>query len=1416
MELKKKLHFFMIGEGSILIECIESLLNRQHIVLGIISSDVDVIEWCSKKQIPCINQDSDIYRYLKSKNYDILLSINNKVILKENVLMLSKKYSINYHNSLLPKYAGINASSWALINNEEKHGITWHIMTTKIDEGYILKQCSFRIEKNDTSEKINIKCFEKAIESFSNLMDDLENEKEIPTKIEVDKKTYFDKFMVPENGCIISFNNLADNIIRFVNALNFGRFKNPLGAPKIYVDNKYFIITNIHITAQKSSMTPGSITNIKDNYIQISTNNYDIIVKNIYDIYGNSIKLKDFILNNNIELGCKLNKIPQFIIKRINDLYNNKYDDIWVDRLGKCNPISLPYKKDINTNYGNLNIEATSNLNKFTKVMSLSHSISNFVHKNFSENNSSLFLQTAFLIFLSRISMKNTIEIGFCNDDLKNQIKGLGNFFTKYFPLKVEIKKEHTFFDVCSSLKEEIKLMKKIETFSNDILFRYPKLNNIQELKCESFFPITIEITNNVESYTDLVPLGTELKLIINKNGLEYKFLYNTNMVNSDTINKIMNNFAVILNSIVSDSLCKTSYLPILTSREEDILLNQWNGEVSNYSHDVNVHQLFEKCVKKSPNATALVHENKKLTYKELNDLSNQLAHLLINLGVTSNTLVGIFMDRSLKMIISILGIMKAGGAYVPIDPDYSEERVSFIINDTGMKVCISLKKFSDEISKYQLNVIYLDRDVKKLSKQPSSNLSLNYDSQNLAYIIYTSGSTGKPKGVMIMHKSVVALLDGCEKLVPSKDKTIGTLVSTFSFDTSVWEMFTIICYGGELHIISQDCYTNSERFADYLIENKVTTVYMNPALIEDTIKYLANSSKPNFINYFKTGLEPKKQKILQFVRDKFPKTKIANIYGPTETTVCATFYDYTRTNNLEEYSPIGKAMPNYEVYIVDKDLKLLPIGVPGELLIGGVCTSKGYLNRPTLTNEKFITNPFNSSDKFMVYRTGDFVRFLDDGNIEFIGRKDNQVKIHGYRVELGEIENVLSQHYNVKKAVVSVMKYSNDLMQLVAYVILGREEKNMSRMLKSFLDDKLPSYMVPAHIIVMESLPVLLNGKLNKNALPMPNITENKNYKTRPTNDFQKKLIDIWEELFNLKNISINDNFFDLGGYSLLAARLFNEINKQLNINIPLSTIYRASTIEKLDKVINQNSNFKNWSSIIPMRKEGTKPPLFVLHGLGGDTFIYDKLVKCLGNDYPVYGIQLTEKISKFNIKELSNEYRKEIESIIPNGPYLLCGFSFGGLLAFEIASQLSKVGKQVDLLALLDSYSPMGNALTKKTILKIISQLVMRIYSDGPVSVINRIMSYLKSHKSQSISIEKYLPQKYNQVVTLFYAKRNDSIRYSLKEDLGWNDFTTKPLDRIELNCDHMEMMKMPNVEILSEELKVRINNLANKKLE
>jgi len=656
--------------------------------------------------------------------------------------------------------------------------------------------------------------------------------------------------------------------------------------------------------------------------------------------------------------------------------------------------------------------------------------------------------------------------------------------------------------------------------------------------------------------------------------GLTGKLTYSRQLFGEARMRDLAAHFVRLLEAGATEPERAIGEMPMLGAKERKKILVEWNAAAAPYPQETTIHRLFEKAAAAAPQSIAVVCGNDHLTYGDLNNRAAQLASYLRGLGVQVGELVGISMHRSTDLVVGLLGILKAGAAYLPLDPLFPPDRLRFIVEDAAIRVLLTQSSLAACLPTNGIQALRLDTDVPSIARlEPAPSVEIR--PENLAYVMYTSGSTGQPKGVMVMHRNVVGFLNAFRCVTDAGPQRISTNVITYAFDTSVEEIFSPLCYGGTLHVVPYETTLDGRSLARYVLDHGINTTYIVPDLLPSVARTFEEHGGAGDLGCLITGLAPKKQRILQRLRDISPTLRILNAYGPTEVTYGATVYEFDFAADPERDVPIGRPFPDYQVYIVNEMLEPVPVGVAGEILIGGVGVSRGYLNRPNLTAERFIPNTFATAAEDRVFRTGDLGRYGDDGIIEFLGRNDRQVKIRGHRIELREIELMVETHPQVTACHASICTLAEDDVRLAAYVVWTGDRPGDESELRRHLQHQLPNYMIPSAFVFLDNLPLLPTGKIDQRALRQPEWgrTGSANQYLPPTCETEKRLVEIWEEVLKLDRVGIADSFFELGGHSLLAIRLINCIEEALHIRVPIRVLFDQPTIAEIASFIDNTA---------------------------------------------------------------------------------------------------------------------------------------------------------------------------------------------------------------------------------------------------
>ncbi len=1102
------------------------------------------------------------------------------------------------------------------------------------------------------------------------------------------------------------------------------------------------------------------------------------------------------------------------------------------------------WKKQLNGSIPVVQLNTDRSRPQFKNYQSKRHSFD--LNNNLTEKIKSLSQQENVTLFITLLSAFNTllyryerqedILIGFpINNRYHEELECLIGTFVNILVIRTYLSRKLTFQELLYRVSKLV-----LDAYTHKDL-PFEKL--VEELQLKSglrhnpMFKIMFVLNNDLMPVLELSDLTIKpiefknrisefdltLELQETSNGICGWFEYCTNLFEPDTITRMTGHFKSLLEGIVADPKRRISDLPILTELERHQVLTEWNDTKTDYPKDLCIHQLFEVQVEYKPDTVVLVFEDKQLTYRELNSHANHLAHYLRFMGVGPEVIVGIYLERSLEMVVGVLGILKSGAAYLPLDPMYPKERLTFILEDSQAPVLLSQQYLVEKLPEYRSRILTLDACGEAISNESKYNLVYELTSNNIAAVIYTSGSTGRPKGVLLEHQGWCNVIIESIKVFGIRNSSHVLQLAPFSFDVSVWEIFTSLLAGAKLHLINRDFLLSDQTLVQLILDHTITTAFLIPSVLRHlTAEYMLT------LKTIITGGECISEDLVALWA---PDRSFFIAYGPTEATMLQSYIECKEGYYRKPL--IGRPIANIQFYLLDNFLQPVPIGSTGEICISGDGLARGYLNQPQLTVEKFILNPFNYEQNERLYKTGDLARYMPDGNIEFVGRIDQQVKIRGFRIEIREVEAVLAQHPAVKEAVVIAREDKYGEKRLVAHIVSYQKNKLPISELRNYLKQKLPEFMVPSAFMLIDNLPITPNMKVDRQELSKIKLArpEMKDSFVAPSNSVEKAIADIWCQVLDLERIGVHDNFFELGGNSLLAVRLFNEIEKGFGETLPLATLFQAGTVEQLSNIISSKSWSPPWSSLVPIQPEGSKLSFFCVHGAGGNILIYHSLAKHLGTKQPFYGLQAQgldgKQVLHTRVVDMATHYIKEIQTVQPEGPYLVGGYCMGGTIAYEMAQQLNAQDQKVALLALFDTYN--WSKISSKSFLDNIYSILQKIdfhsrnlllaspkgkikFAFEKMKVTKRrikarlIMSKYRSpfvdlRNVNNYSARHYIPKSYPGKVTLFQPKRNYSIYKDPK--LGWEELATGGLEIHKIPTYPGGMLVEPFVQSLAEKL-------------
>jgi amino acid adenylation domain-containing protein len=964
----------------------------------------------------------------------------------------------------------------------------------------------------------------------------------------------------------------------------------------------------------------------------------------------------------------------------------------------------------------------------------------------------------------------------------------------------------------------------------------------------QNFAGLNVRLDKNPRSYFQF-DLG--FNIVETESGLILEANFNRDVLDEATVRRWLTHYRTLLAAVVAQPELPLAALPLLTTAERHRLLVEWNATERPYPRERCVHELFAEQATRTPDAVAIEAGTITLTYAELEARAHRLAHRLRLTGVGAGTLVGICLERSPEQIVGLLAILKAGGAYVPLDPSYPAERLRFMIEDSAAPVLLTCRALSTALPSTDAQLVCIDGDP--LPDAPTVAPESGVRSDSAAYVMYTSGSTGRPKGTVIPHRAINRLVCNPDYVRLDASDVVAQ-AATIAFDAATFEIWGALLNGARLLLMPRDAVLAPRTFAQLLQARGVTTLWLTTALFNEIVREV-----PDAFRHLRTlmiGGEALNPGPVRRVLTTAPPQRFLNGYGPTETTTFATTHRITAVAENATSVPIGRPIANTTVYVLDERCEPTPIGVCGELYIGGDGLAIGYHARPELTAQRFVAHPFSSEPGARLYRTGDLVRWLPDGTIDFVGRRDQQVKIRGFRIELGEIESALGQHPAVREALVTTRRTANDALTLVAYLlpVSHLDVAPTCREFRHFLETRLPSYLIPSAFVVVDAFPITANGKVDHAALPEPDascIVGAQDYEA-PRNETESRLAQLWQDVLDLPAVGIHDEFFAVGGHSLLAVRLFTRIEAQFGRSLSLASLFQAPTIAQQAALLTagEPAVAPAWSSLVPLQTAGDRPVLYCVHHGYGDLTGYHELVRHLGDDQPIFGLQArgidgTEEPLE-RIEDMAAHYIREIQRQRPHGPYHLTGFSLGGVIAFEMARQLRAAGHEVGMLALLDTYAPIffrkerdhGRqslfsevASVAANILRVAPEDRWRYTRNKSRAAQGRLRGMFRRPEVEACTedegrlraairrveaasrkaLAEYEPSAYDGSAVLFRAHERE-VAVGYDPVLWWREVVHGSVEVIEIPGDHHAIIQEPGVRLLTSRLRECLDRFAS----
>ena len=1188
---KEKFSCIILGEGTLPRVCGEILLKKGCTLHGVISPDEENRRWAEERGIAGCLVPSNLEDLLKGRSFDYLFSIVNSCVLTPEVLALPRRYTINYHDGPLPRYAGMHATAWAIMNGEKKHGITWHKAAAGVDTGDILQQQMVSLDANETSLTLNGKCYGAAVSSFESLVDAILEDKAMPSPQDLDQRTYYGLYQKPPAGGLIVWTHPAEKIHARVRALDFGQYDNPLGLPKLWINHSLFIVGETRLLGTCSGKSPGTVVAVDDASLVVATGDGDLAVGSFKTMDGALLKIAPWARSLEVVPGNRLPLLDPTRMAAFETCYAEitRHESFWVKKMSVLRPLRLPWE--------NLEDANTCTMKAVVLPQIVPGALSVPGAGDAGENVGDL--AAAIVVYLSRICQTMEFDVGFRHYGMSRCVEEMDDAFAPYVPLAVKVDGNRAFSYFNKRFQQEIHQVLKGQTFSTDLPLRYLALAGSGSGQKECPYGVALEIVETFIGYQ--AASGPSIVFVVSRDQTECRLFYDPGVLSDAGVKDLARHFNIFMTGLEAFPESTLVSLPLLTDAEYRQQVVAWNDTKMEFPENSFVHQRFEVQAREMPDAIALVHGNEKITYRDLNARANRLARYLQKQGVGREVLVGVFMKRSIHVIIAMLGILKAGGAYVPLDPAYPADRISLMCRDSGIDMVLTMDALKSALGAFNVRMVLLDEDPDMSEKESCENLHYSTRAEDLAYVIYTSGSTGIPKGVMVEHGGVAnhAMAVSSRFGITPHDGVAQFF--SISFDGAVEEIFMALTQGASLVMLPFDPLPSMKVFMEWVEQEAITVLDLPSAFWHEWMHWVSDNQAPLLPASLRAviigGEKASDSAFATWVKHTWGQVRFFNTYGPTETTVVSTLLEPDTTGSGDSLAGLSIGLPiaNTQIYVVDGTFQALPVGIPGEMLIGGAGVARGYLNHPELTRKKFIPDTFHKKGR--LYRTGDRVQYRPDGQIDFLGRLDSQVKIRGFRVEPGEVESALLKHPAVGQAAVSVQMDARGENRLAGYLVYRNDMACDSSDVMDFLRQTLPPYLVPAVLMPLASLPRLPNGKIDRRSLPAPDrmTSAGSDLPVPPGTPFEKEVAVLWKRVLGISNIGIHDNFFELGGHSLLAVRLCSEMETHLGKQVPLQMLFQTPTIQKLCESMNggQKKTGQSLRSLVEIQEGGEKPPL-------------------------------------------------------------------------------------------------------------------------------------------------------------------------------------------------------------------------------
>ncbi|GGU43735.1 hypothetical protein GCM10010211_03960 [Streptomyces albospinus] len=1135
----------LIGEEPLLAECGDHLLSRGHQVVAVVAADPGLRRWAAEHGLTALAPGRDLAERLRPLRFAYLFSITNLRMLPDEVLALPERMPVNFHDGPLPRHAGLHATSWAILEGAAEHGVTWHVMEREADTGDLLKQRTVPVEPDDTAHTLNLTCYEAAADSFAELVDELAAGTEVRTTQDLTRRTYHGRHDGPPREGLFSWRRPARELDALVRATAFGPHHNAFGLALLALGERLFAVRGAEVTARPSTSPPGTVLAVEGTAVVVATADLDVRLTELVDLDRPVTAEAE-----PLRPGDRFTQLDGEALERWTSTIGaaRRHEAHWLRRLTEPAPLDAPWadgEPDEHTGDGTVSGAGAA---------APSVALDDLVDPDEEEGRARLL--AALLLFLGRMARGGAggFDVGLRLPAAPDAAAGPGPLWAEVPFRAPALPVGQTMAAFTEAVAERLAEMRRRRAPLRGVQLRAPRLR-APAAPSGAALPVTVDLTGRPPAARP--PAGTALTVRLGPPGERPRHLAfePADPAWSGAARRLADRFGRFLRLAAEQAAEDAGLIPLLTEDESRQVLGTWNDTAADYPGDRCVHQLFAEWSRRQPEAPAVRFGDAVLTYGELDRRSDLLAHRLARLGAGPGTLAGVFLHRSVDLLTGLLAVLKTGAAYVPLDPVYPADRIRDMLADSGALLVLTESALSSALpADCPSRIVELDA-----ADEPPADAAGGFQdrasAKDPAYVIYTSGSTGRPKGVRIGHRALTNFLCSMAR-EPGFGPTDTLLaVTTACFDIAGLELFLPLVTGGQVQVAPAA--TAADGFALRTLVEECRPTVMQATPVTWRMLIGAGWRGSDRLTVLCGGEALPGDLADGLVRRA---RRVWNMYGPTETTI------WSSLDRVVAGAPvtIGRPLANTRMYVLDDRLRPVPPGTPGELYIGGDGVADGYHERPDLTVQKFLDDPFGPG---RVYRTGDLVRQLPDGRLAYLRRVDSQVKVHGFRIELGEVETVLRDHPAVAEAAVVVHNGEDGDSRLVAYLVAAGAPAPALGELRDHVQARLPAYMAPAVVVPLPELPLTPNGKLDRKALPAPGaaVLAAQTGGTEPEGLLERQIAGIWQAALGAPAVGVDVNFFDAGGDSLRLTRVVARLRAELNPAVSRLDMFRHPTIRAM-----------------------------------------------------------------------------------------------------------------------------------------------------------------------------------------------------------------------------------------------------------